>query len=70
MIQAFRREKNDQREMNLILRGLDATANYRISGADAKEMNVASGDALMKTGLHVEIPEPRGAVLLFYKKIH
>ena len=70
MIQAFRHEKNDQFARNLILRGLDADSEYQFADADGKSLKVVPGKTLMETGLPVEVQEPRGAVLLFYQKVH
>jgi alpha-galactosidase len=70
MVQVFRRDKNDQPARNLILRGLNPASQYQITDADAGKPQVVSGKALMETGLHVEIPDARGAAILFYQKIH
>ena len=69
MVQVFRRDKNDQPATNLILRGLNPASQYQITDADAGKLQVVSGKTLMETGLHVEIPDARGASLLFYQKI-
>ena len=69
MVQAFRRDKNGQPERSLILRGLDVNSDYQIADVDAKNLKVVSGKVLMETGMQVEIPEPRGAALLFYQKV-
>jgi alpha-galactosidase len=69
MVQAFRRDKNDEPSKNLRLRGLDPAARYEVTDLDAQKPNTTSGKELMQQGLHVEINEARGAAIIVYKKI-
>lgn len=69
MVQAFRRDKNDEPSKNLRLRGLDPAARYEVTDLDAQKPNTTSGKELMQQGLHVEINEARGASIIVYKKI-
>ena len=68
MVQAFRRDENDEPSRNLPLRGLDPAAMYEVTNLDAKSPNTISGNNLMQQGLHVEIKEKRGAAIIIYKK--
>jgi alpha-galactosidase len=69
MVQAFRREEDEDSTKDLRLRGLDPAASYEITDLDAKEKKTVSGQELINHGLHVEIPGKRGAVVVLYKKI-
>jgi alpha-galactosidase len=69
MVQAFRRDENDQPSQNLPLRGLDPAATYEIRDLDTTTRTTASGRDLLQQGLHVEIKEKRGAVILLYKTV-
>ncbi len=69
MVQAFRRDQSDQPSQNLPLRGLDPAATYEIRDLDTTTRTTVSGRDLLQGGLHVEINEKRGAVILLYKKI-
>jgi alpha-galactosidase len=68
MVQAFRRSKNEESTKNLLLRGLDPSGQYLVSGADEEVRSTVSGRDLMRQGLRVEITEKPGAVILFYEK--
>lgn len=70
MVQAFRRDKNDEAARDLPLRGLDPAATYEITDVDAKAPRTVSGADLIQRGLHVEIPQKPGAAIIFYKKVH
>ena len=69
MVQAFRRDKNDQSSKNLPLRGLDPAARYEVTDLDAQKPSTVSGKELMHQGLHVDIKDPRGAAIIIYKKV-
>ncbi|MGC2171030.1 MAG: alpha-galactosidase [Candidatus Sulfotelmatobacter sp.] len=69
MVQAFRRDKNDEPAKNLRLRGLDPAATYEVTDLDAKVPETISGTDLMRQGLHVELKEKREAAIIVYKKI-
>jgi alpha-galactosidase len=69
MVQAFRRDQNDEAARDLRLRGLDPAADYEVTDVDAGIPKTLSGSDLMQRGLRVEIPRKPGAAILFYKKI-
>jgi alpha-galactosidase len=69
MVQAFRREENEQATQTLRLRGLDPTGTYEINNFDAKSTMKVSGKELMQNGLPVEISMKRGAAVIIYKKV-
>jgi len=69
MVQAFRRTMNDSSTKDLVLRGLNPTANYEISDLDSQVLRRASGKDLMQEGLHVEIDARPGAPVLVYKRV-
>lgn len=69
MVQAFRRDEDDEPTKDLRLRGLDTAATYEITNLDTKTPTTVSGKELMQQGLHVEIKEKRGAVIIVYKKV-
>ena len=69
MVQAFRRDEDDETTKDLRLRGLDTAATYEITNLDTKTPTTVSGKELMQQGLHVEIKEKRGAVIIVYKKV-
>jgi alpha-galactosidase len=69
MVQAFRRDKNDEPAKNLLLRGLDPAATYEVTDVDAGVPIRIFGKDLMQQGLRVKIAGQRGAALVFYKKV-
>jgi alpha-galactosidase len=69
MMQAFRRDSNDEPTKYLRLRGLDATATYEVTDLDAGTPHTVSGKDLMQHGLHVEIEAKPGASIIVYKKV-
>jgi alpha-galactosidase len=69
MVQAFRRDEDEDHTKDLRLRGLDPTATYEITNLDTKTPTTVSGSDLMQRGLHVEIKEKRGAAIIVYKKV-
>jgi alpha-galactosidase len=69
MVQAFRRDENDETTRNLHLRGLDPGGTYEITDLDAKIPSTLSGRELMLQGLPVEIKEKRGAAIIIYRKV-
>jgi alpha-galactosidase len=69
IVQAFRRDKDEEPAKNFRLRGLDPAATYEVTDLDAKTPATVSGKDLMQQGLHVEIKEKRGAAIVMYKKI-
>ena len=69
MIQAFRRDKTHDQANEFRLRGLDPAASYKVSDLDGKVTTTISGADLMQKGLHVEIADAPGAVIIIYKRI-
>ncbi len=69
MIQAFRRDRNEQTTKNLRLRALDPAATYEITDLDAKAPTTVSGRDLMQQGLRVEMKDKREAAIILYKKV-
>jgi alpha-galactosidase len=69
MVQAFRRDEDEEPAQDLRLRGLDPAATYEVTDLDAKTPTTISGKELMQQGLRVEIKDKRGAAIIVYKKI-
>jgi len=69
MVQAFRRDEDEDPAKDLRLRGLDPAAMYEVSDLDAKTPTTISGRDLMEQGLHVEIKKKPGATIIIYKKV-
>jgi alpha-galactosidase len=69
MVQAFRRDEDDEPTKDLRLRGLDPGATYEITNLDTKTPTTVSGSDLMQQGLHVEIKEKREAAIIVYKEV-
>ena len=66
IVQAFRRSSNEESTKNLLLRGLDPSRQYVVTGSEGGLRTTMAGRDLMQKGLHVEIPQKPGAVILFY----
>lgn len=66
IIQAFRREKNDETSMVFRLKGLNPSKQYLVSNPDLQREEVLSGKTLMKEGLRVCIPGNPGSALIRY----
>jgi alpha-galactosidase len=69
MVQAFRRERNEQSMENLRLRGIDPAATYEVTDLESRTPSTISGRDLMQQGLRVDIPEKRGAAIIIYRKV-
>ncbi len=69
MVQAFRREEDDESSKDLPLRGLDPEATYEVKDLDAATPTTISGKDLMQRGVRVEIKNKRGAAIIIYKKV-
>ena len=69
VVQAFRRDENDEPSKNLPLRGLDPAATYEVTDLDSTAPSTISGRDLTQTGLHVEIKQKPGAAIFIYKKV-
>jgi alpha-galactosidase len=68
MVQAFRRDKNEDSMKTLILRGLDPGKQYLVTDLETGRRSNVSGSELMQKGLHIEINEKPGAVVVVYEK--
>ena len=68
IVQAFRRDKNNDVMKDLRLRGLDPTATYEVDDLDGSASITSSGRDLMQKGLAVEIAGKPGAAIIMYKK--
>jgi alpha-galactosidase len=69
MVQAFRRDKNEEASKTFRLSGLDPKARYEIRNLDSETPERASGKDLMDKGLTVTIGEKPGAAVLTYKRV-
>lgn len=70
MVQIFRREGSIYRAADLVLHGLDRTAQYTITDLDSPgKPRQMIGSDLMNTGLPVEINTRPGSILLTYQKV-
>lgn len=70
IVQAFRREKNQEDNRSTPLRGLDPAGRYRIvhfDGPDSPEEK--TGEEMMKPGLILRLPQPRSAGIWEYQRI-
>lgn len=68
--QAFRRAESIYEAAQVKLRGLEATARYRLTNLDQPEAaQEISGANLMKDGVRLTIPEQPGAVVLTYQRV-
>ena len=70
MVEAYRRDKNEEGSKALKLRGLDAAAQYKVNDIDGGETKTVSGKELMDTGLNVNISHQPGAAIIFYEKLN
>ena len=69
MIQAFRRDRSDERAMSLRLHGLEPGAQYEIKDLDAGTSKTVSGKELLERGLAVAIDAQPGSVIFKYRKM-
>jgi len=67
MIQAFRRDQNNDPRKTFRLMGLDPNAQYEITDLDIQTPRTATGEELMKEGLIVEIGAQPGAAVITYR---
>lgn len=68
-IQAFRRPQSSTGQKTLQLRGLDATASYRVTDRDSGTSRTVSGSDLMSTGLVVSLAQTPSAATIQYRKV-
>ncbi|MCX6028418.1 MAG: alpha-galactosidase [Chloroflexi bacterium] len=69
IVQAFRREDNEQDATSFKLHGLDPAAQYEVTDADTKQVARAGGRALLEQGLAVTTSTRPAALLFRYRKI-
>jgi alpha-galactosidase len=69
IVQAFRRDQNNDGPHALRLEHLDADAKYEITDMDSPTTRIVSGSDLMQTGLVVSISAKPGAAVFLYRKI-
>ncbi|BBO33698.1 alpha-galactosidase [Lacipirellula parvula] len=68
VVQAFRRQDNEEPEKSLKLQGLDPAAQYRIEPLSGGDAWTESGAKLMDQGLNAKLGEKRSAGLYFLTK--
>ncbi|MBN1126244.1 MAG: NPCBM/NEW2 domain-containing protein [Sedimentisphaerales bacterium] len=69
VIQAFRRQNNNDTTKTLRLGGLDPASQYRFTDFDKEQPFTLSGRTLLDKGLPVEIPLKPGSVVIHYMLI-
>jgi len=69
MIQAFRRDRSEDRSKRFRLNGLEPGAQYEVTDLDAGTPKIISGRELLERGLPVAIDPQPGAVVLKYRKV-
>ncbi len=70
MIQAFRRDANDETSRTFRLRGLDPAARYTITDLDLGTSQTLPGKVLEEQGLTVKIADRPGSALLAYSRVN
>ncbi|MBO7679541.1 MAG: hypothetical protein J6S75_07725, partial [Thermoguttaceae bacterium] len=68
MLLALRREKSPVQAMTFDLATIDPDADWIFTDDDSGESRTVSGKSLRTDGFRVEIPNPRGSRLIFYKR--
>ena len=69
LVQAFRRDDNNEGSRSFRLRGLEPDTNYEITNLDGGEPQQASGRELMDKGLVINIADKPGAAVVAYKMV-
>ena len=69
MVQAFRRERNEESERTFHLLGLDPATLYQVMDLNAGTSQKATGKELMEQGLKIGIPTKPGAALIKYRRL-
>jgi len=68
IVQAFRREKNNEPTLHVKLQGLEPGKTYTLTNFDAPGApEQRSGAELMNTGITITLPEPMSAAVIHYK---
>ena len=68
-VQAFRRGDCADETTRLLLRGLDADAQYELTDVDANQPWRASGQELISQGVTVKSPTRPNAVVITYRRV-
>jgi alpha-galactosidase len=68
MVQAFRRTSSPYESIRVKLQGLDEDAVYALTNIDVPGTTEMTGRDLSEKGLSLTIKEPRGALIITYKK--
>jgi alpha-galactosidase len=68
VVQAFRRADSSYESARFKLRGLDPSARYTITNADAPGGEERTGRELMEQGLSVTLRDQPGAAVVSYRK--
>jgi alpha-galactosidase len=68
VVQAFRRDKNEEPTKVLRLQGLVASANYEITDVDVPGTKQMTGQDLMEKGLALELKTKPASAVIFYKQ--
>ena len=68
-VQAFRRDGSFYESARFKLRGLEASARYRVTSLDAPEEKDMTGRELMEQGLPVSITDQPGAAIITYRAL-
>jgi len=69
VVQAFRRAMCREAAVSLRLRGLEPAATYELRDFDGGPVRRARGGELMRKGLRVELPSPRSAATIAYRRV-
>jgi len=70
LVQAFRRGDSPYELARFKLRGLEATARYRVTDLDKPETpQQFGGRELMERGLPISLPDPRSSAMLTYRRV-
>jgi alpha-galactosidase len=68
-IQAFRRRNCNEASKTLVLKGLDATAQYEVKNLDVDGATQMSASQLLGQGVTVQIQDKPGSAVIVYKKM-
>jgi len=69
VIQAFRRENNQHRDVTLPLQGLESGARYEFTDVDTGKKFQLKGSELMEQGLPLYAAAPRTALILTFREV-
>lgn len=68
MIQAFRRNENEDASQRLKVFDLEAESAYTVTNIDTNEQLGLSGKEMMQNGITIEIPSKPGSAVYIYRK--